>query len=84
MPISSDTIYYGSFNGKTNFSKHDLFCKIYTKYTYKNCNLKVVEKWTPIVLILDHILQVPHTFLIQKLFVSPHNLYIQTHAAVHF
>ena len=25
------------------------------------CNFKVVDKWTPIVLILDHILQVPLT-----------------------
>ena len=36
MPISSDTIYNSNFNGKTIFSKNDMFCKIFTKFTYIN------------------------------------------------
>ena len=36
MPKSTNTIYYNNFDGEPNFSKNDLFCKIFTKYTYIN------------------------------------------------
>ena len=44
MPKSTDTIYYSNFNGKTSLSKNDLFCKIFTKYTYIN-SLPILYKW---------------------------------------
>ena len=44
MPISSDSIYNSNFNGKTIFYKNDLFCKIFTKYTYINLIL-MLYKW---------------------------------------
>ena len=34
MTKLTETIYNSNFNGKTNLSKIDLFCKIFTKYTY--------------------------------------------------
>ena len=45
MPISSDTIYNSNFNGKTNFSKDDLFCKIFTKYAYINSLLMLYNEF---------------------------------------
>ena len=35
------------------------------------CCFLVVEKWTPIVLILDHILQVPHSLISERLPIGP-------------
>ena len=47
-PISSDTIYNSNFYGKTNFSKNNLFCKIFTQYTYVN-SLPMLYKWMYVV-----------------------------------
>ena len=68
VPIPTDTFYNSNFNGKTTFSTNYLVCMICIKYTfiillpmhYQSFYILEVNKITPIVIILDHILQVPH------------------------